>query len=315
MYLVGGSEPLLVGEAADAIRRAAREHGFDERQVLQVERGFDWGALQHEGNTLSLFASQRLIELRLPGGKPGRDGAKALQAWVAAPPADTVLLVVAFDAEPRDLNKAKWAQALDKAGAYVPVYPLEIDRLPAWIKQRMHAQGLQPDEGAVALLAERVQGNLLAAQQEIDKLALLVDDKFVDEQTILEAVGDNARFETFGMIDAALAGDAQRALRALRGLKAEGIELVQIMGALLWQLRQLAGFAFKARETGLASALQQARVWPQKRTLMERAMKRHQPGDWDQMLVKSAHIDRQIKGRAAGNPWRETERLLLDMAA
>ncbi len=312
-YLVAGPEPLLVNESADAIRSAAREQGFDEREVLDAGPGFDWNALSDAARAPSLFASRRLLELRLPGGKPGNDGANAIRAWLDDPPQDTPLLVVAHEFDNAQA-RAKWVQAVEKAGVFVQIHPLDPDKLPRWIDARMRARGLEPSVDAVRLLAERVEGNLLAAEQEIEKLALLEGAGPVDETTVLSAVADSARFQAFGMLDAALEGDAARALRSLRGLRREGVELVQVMGAVTWQVNQLVRVAFSARRGGAAAALKQARVWPKKRELMATALKRHKLSAWQDFVECLATIDRQIKGRAAGDPWQSTEQLLLSLA-
>lgn len=313
VHLVAGPEALLVNESADAIRAAAREQGFAEREVLDAGPGFDWNSLSDSARAPSLFATQRLLELRLPGGKPGNEGANAIRAWLDDPPEDTRLLVVAHEFDNAQA-RAKWVQAIEKAGVFVQIHPLDPDKLPRWIDGRMRARGLEPSMDAVRLLAERVEGNLLAAEQEIEKLALLEGPGPVDEATVLGAVADSARFQAFGMLDAALEGDAARALRALRGLRSEGVELVQVMGAVTWQVNQLARVAFAARRGGAASALKQARVWPKKRELMATALKRHRHATWEDFVARLGVIDRQIKGRAAGDPWQTAEQLLLALA-
>lgn len=313
VHLVAGPEPLLVNEAADAIRAAAREQGFAEREVLDAGPGFDWDALAESARAPSLFASQRLLELRLPGGKPGNEGATAIRAWLDDPPEDTRLLVVAHEFDNAQA-RAKWVKAVEAAGVFVQIYPMDPEKLPRWIDGRMRARGLQPDADAVRLLAERVEGNLLAAEQEIEKLALLEGPGPVDEATVLGAVADSARFQAFGMLDAVLEGDAARALRALRGLRGEGVELVQVMGAITWQVNQLVRVAFAARRGGVNAALQQARVWPKKRDLMAGCLKRHRLATWQDCVLRLAAIDRQIKGRAAGDPWETTEQLMLALA-
>lgn len=313
VYLVAGDEPLRLGECADAVRAAAREAGYGEREVLDADRSFDWGRLDSGGSGPSLFAERRLLELRLPGGKPGNEGSRAIQAWLARPPEDTLLLIVAHDFEPAQA-KNKWVKAVEKAGCFVSVRPVDPDRLPQWIADRMRRVDLEPTPDAVRLLAERTEGNLLAASQEIEKLALLVPGTEVDEGAVLSAVADNARFQAFGMLDAALAGDAARAVRSLRGLRAEGIELVAVMGAVVWQLHQLARIAATARRQGRGAAMRQARVWPKKQALLEQALKRHPDTAWPALLESAALVDRQAKGRAPGDAWITAERLLLALA-
>ena len=172
IYLVSGDEPLQVAEVCDAIRARARDKGCSERLVFNVEAGFDWDALLQARDSLSLFAEQRVVELRLPTGKPGEAGAKALIAYAARPPAGDVLLVMSGKID-KDAQRSKWFAALDQAGVVVQVWPLGIAQLPAWIERRMRVKGLQPSVEAVSLLAERVEGNLQACAQEIEKLLLL----------------------------------------------------------------------------------------------------------------------------------------------
>lgn len=313
VHLVAGPEPLLVNESVDAIRAAAREQGFEEREVLDVGPGFDWSSLEREASAPSLFATKRVLEVRLPGGKPGNEGAAAIRRWLERPPEDILLLVVAHDFDNAQA-RAKWVKAVEQAGVFVQIFPLDADRLPRWIDQRMRSRGLRPTTGAVRLLAERVEGNLLAADQEIEKLSLLQEPGDVDENAILGSVADSARFQAFGMVDAALEGDAVHAIRALRGLRGEGIELVQIMGAVTWQLNQMLRISNSARRGGIGPALQKARVWQKKKELMGEALKRHRPDAWDAFVERLALIDRQTKGRAAGDPWQTAEQLLLSLA-
>ena len=209
VYFISGDEPLRVMEAADAVRAAAREQGYSEREVLSVEAGFDWGRLDAAAGSMSLFAERRLVDLRLPGGKPGDAGGKALRAWAGQPPEDTLLLVTAGKLEPAS-RKSKWLQALDSAGVVVLVWPLDAQQFPAWVKRRMQQRGLEPTADAVALLAGRVEGNLLACVQEIDKLYLLRGAGPVTGENIAEAVADSARYDVFSLVDAALAGDRSR---------------------------------------------------------------------------------------------------------
>lgn len=313
VYLVAGDEPLRVNECADAVRAAARAAGHADREVLDVDGQFDWSRLGAGAQAPSLFAEGRLLELRLPGGKPGNEGSKAIQAWLGAPPEDTLLLIVAHEFESAQA-RGKWVKAVDRAGCFVMIYPIPYDKLPDWIEARMRRRGLKPDRDAVRLLAERTEGNLLAADQEIEKLALLVEGGRVDESAVLDAVADSARFQAFGMLEAALEGDAARAVRALRGLRAEGIELVAVMGAVVWQIHQLARIDALARRDGLDSAFRRLRVWPRKQAVLEPALRRHPGSVWPGLVERAALIDRQTKGRAAGDPWLTAEQLLLTLA-
>ena len=236
---VCGDEPFLVEEAAAGIRAAARVAGYDEREVFHAERSFDWGALAAAAASLSLFASRRLLELRLPTAKPGDAGARALADYCARPPDDTVLLVIAGKLD-GNTRKSKWVSALRAAGPFQEFHPPTGAALNAWLVARLRARGLQPHPDAVELLAQRVEGNLLAAAQEVDKLALLHGGGPVTVDDVRDAVADSARYDLFQWVDAAVGGDSPRALRMLDGLRAEGAEPVLVLWALVRELRTLA---------------------------------------------------------------------------
>lgn len=314
IYLVSGDEPLQVNEAADAIRAAARAQGFGERQVLQAEAGFDWSSLAAAGDSLSLFAERKLIELRLPSAKPGDAGSKALVAYAERPAPDDLLLIVCGKLEKAQQN-GKWFKALDAAGAVVQIWPVEPRALPGWVRQRLTARGLEATPEAVALLAERVEGNLLAAAQEVEKLVLLYGSGELDVDTVRAAVSDSARYDVFELADTALGGDAARCARILQGLRGEGSEPVLILWALVREVRALALIA-AAAEGGAAldSLLQQHRVWDKRKPLYHAALKRHNARRWRLLLRRAARLDRIVKGAEPGNPWDELLQLSLLIA-
>ena len=237
-YLISGDEPLLVGEAADAIREKARREGYAEREVFFVERTFDWNSLRAAGQSLSLFATRRILEVKMPSGKAGVDGAKALVELIEHPPPDTLLLVIT-DQLDRDTLKSAWVGAMEERAAWVQIWPVKIGELPRWIAARMARLGLKADADAAQLLAERVEGNLLAANQEIEKLALLNPGGTIDAAAVAHAVANSARYDIFQLSEAALDGDAARALRILAGLKSEGTEAPLVLWALAKELRSL----------------------------------------------------------------------------
>ncbi len=222
VYVVSGDEPLLCQEACDAIRAACRQRDFGERQVFNAEANFDWGQLIEAGASLSLFAEKRLIELRLPSGKPGDKGAAILQEYLQRPPEDTVLLV-SLPKLDGNTQKTKWAKALidGDAAQFIQVWPIDAHQLPQWIRQRLSQAGLAASQEAVDLIAARVEGNLLAAAQEIEKLKLLAEGQQIDVDTVQAAVADSARFDVFGLIDAALNGEAAHCLRMLEACAAK----------------------------------------------------------------------------------------------
>ncbi|MFN2309167.1 MAG: DNA polymerase III subunit delta [Gammaproteobacteria bacterium] len=314
IYLVYGDELLLAQEAADAIRAAARRREFSEREVFSVERDFDWGRLMESANNLSLFAERRILELRMPTGKPGDAGARALRAYAARPPEDTLLLIVSgkLDAQQR---KSKWVTELEAAGVGVPIWPVDARGLPAWIRTRMQGFGLRPSPEAVQLLAERVEGNLLACAQEIDKLRLLYGSGAVDAAAVGAAVADSARFDVYGLVDSALGGAPGRSLRMLAGLRGEGVEPVLVSWALARELRSLAAMAWEiARGDAPGQVLARHRVWSTRQAVVGQALGRHRPEAWLAMLGDCARLDRVVKGQAPGNPWDELVHLCLRLA-
>ena len=314
VYLIHGDELLLVQEAADAIRAAARARDYADREVLTVERDFDWNRLTEASNNLSLFAERRILEVRLPTGKPGDAGGKALRAYAARPAEDTLLLIISgkLDAQQR---KSKWVTDLEAAGVGVPVWPVDARALPAWIRARMRAAGLQPTPAAVDLLAERIEGNLLACAQEIDKLALLVGEGPVDAAAVTAAVADSARFDVFGLVDSALAGEPGRSLRMLVGLRGEGVEPVLVVWALARELRSLAAMAWEtAHGESPGQVMARHRVWKARQGPIGKALTRHRLDTWLDLLRRCAHLDQMVKGQAPGNVWDELVQLCLLLA-
>jgi DNA polymerase-3 subunit delta len=308
VYLLTGEE-MLVLEASDALRARARELGYSEREVISVESGFDWDDLARAAAGMSLFARQRLLDLRLPTGKPGREGSKALVAYCADPPPDTVLLVTCMTWSKK--HEGAWSRAIDKAGVHVVFWPPRANEMPAWIGARMARHGIQADADAVALLAERVEGNLLAAAQEVDKLVMLHEGGRLDATTMESLVADSARFDIFRLTDAAFAGDTARALRVIRGLEAEGEELIPMMGWLASQLQIALRLSMAADFSAQARA---EHLWQSREQLFRQALRRAPRGHWQQCLKHAARIDRMCKGREQGDPWREAQRLMAMIA-
>ena len=315
VYFISGDEPLRVMEAADAIRAAARAQGYDEREVMTVQAGFDWGSLMSEAGNLSLFSQRRVIDLRIPGGKTGAEGSKVLRGYAEQPPEDTLLLVTAGKME-KSARESKWVQALDKAGVVVFVWPLNAQEFMAWIQRRMQQRGLQPTTEAVALLADRVEGNLLACVQEIEKLYLLQGEGVVDAEAILALVADNARYDVFGLVDSALSAEAARSIRILQGLHAEGVVPQIVLWALSREIRQLAAMAAAvASGQPVQAVMTRYRVWPATRkSMVAAALQRLPVSRCNALLQHCARIDRVSKGQAAGNAWDELLQLTLTLA-
>lgn len=315
VYLLAGEEHLLLLEAADALRARARELGYSEREVLDADSGFDWNALAQSASAMSLFATRKLIDLRVPTGKPGKEGAQTIIDYCSNPPPDTVLLITATQWS--KAHETSWVTAVEKAGIFVPMWPLKPNELPDWIAQRMATRGLKPTRDAIDALAERIEGNLLAAAQEIDKLALLQGSgpdqiKPLDAATLEDLVADSARYDVFKLADAALAGDSARALRILAGLRAEGEQVVAMLGWMLNQLQLLARLA-NARGNP-AAAFKAERIWPAREAIYKKALSRADRGHWDACLIQAGRVDRIGKGRGIGDAWVEFERLLVAIA-
>ncbi|MCI0401239.1 MAG: DNA polymerase III subunit delta [Gammaproteobacteria bacterium] len=312
IFLLSGDEPLQLAEAADAIRMFARRQGFDERVVLTVELGFDWMTLQQARDNRSLFSSRRLIELRMGEGKPKDGGAEALIAYAEAPLDDIVLLVTAGKLE-RKIQQSQWFKALDASGVVIQVWPVEARQLPNWIIRRTAGRGVNVTREAATLIAERVEGNLLAAAQELDKLLLLKSGETIEVGDVLGAVADSARFDVFSLVDAALEGDAGRSVRILMGLKGEGVEASLVLWALTRELRIMSVMSEKMY-AGLQRVLAEFRVWERRRPLVKRALLRHGTCDWYALLREAAAIDRIVKGVVPGNAWDALKCLCLAIA-
>jgi DNA polymerase-3 subunit delta len=314
LYFVTGDEPLLAAEAMDAIRARARAEGYAEREVLTAERGFDWNRVLAGGASLSLFADKRILELRLPTGKPGDAGSRTLVELTESLPEDTLVLISAPKLERAQLN-SKWVKALDKAGALIQIWPVDGRALPGWIAGRMRELGLEPTRDAVQLLADRVEGNLLAAAQELEKLRLVHGEGPVDAGQVEAAVADSARFNIFKLSDAAVAGHADRALRILGALRAEGVEPVLVLWALTRELRTVTQVRDDL-EAGrpLPASLKQRGVWSSREDLVRACVGRHSPASLHALMKRAALADRVVKGRAAGHPWQELVALTTGMA-
>jgi DNA polymerase-3 subunit delta len=308
VYLLAGVE-LLVLEAADALRAHARQLGYSEREVLEVTQHFDWDDLARAAAGMSLFATRRLIDLRLPTGRPGTEGAKAIVAFCADPPPDVTLLVTAM--EWSNKHDGAWSKKLDASGTMVVFNAPRPNEWGAWIAARLASRGLSATPDANALLAERVEGNLLAAAQEIDKLVVLHGQGRIDLAAMQSVVADSARYDAFKLTDAAFAGEGARALHILAGLRAEGDELIALMG---WLVNQLQLALRLANANDLAAQVRIEHLWPAREQLFRKALRRAPREHWLQCLARASRIDRMAKGREGGNPWQEAERLIAAIA-
>jgi DNA polymerase-3 subunit delta len=315
-WLIAGAEPLLVLEAADAVRAAAREQGIGEREVFEAQgnqREPDWGALEASFNAPSLFSSRRLVELRLPTGKPGVEGAKVIGAFCANPPGDVCLLVTCGEWSQK--HGGKWSQAIGQLGVIVNASPIRPHELADWIDRRLRGKGLKADRDAVQRLAERVEGNLLAAAQEIDKLALLSDGGTLDATRMEALVADAARFDVFRLVDAAMNGQGALVARMIAGLRAEGDSVLALLGMVVKELQRAAAVArVQARGGNLAAEFRAQQIWESKQAAYRRALQRHPAARWERFVAEAGLVDRIAKGRGSGDAWVALERLLLAVA-
>ena len=314
LYVIHGEAMLLAIEAADAIRAAARAAEYTEREVFIAEQNFKWAELRNSAQSLSLFATRKVIDLRIPSGKPGVEGAQALQQHCENLPPDTVTLISLPKLE-NAAFKSKWFTALEQHGLIVSAEDVTLAALPNWIANRLQRQQQSTDKETLAFLAQRVEGNLLAALQEIQKLALLFPPGALTFEQVSGAVMDVARYDVFKLSAAMLGGDAARFAHILEGLRAEGTATVLILWSLADDLRLLAKTARALQQSGnLDHALREARVWGMKKPLVERAVRRFSPAFAERALQRAAQIDRLIKGLRQGDVWDELLQLGLRCA-
>lgn len=314
VYVISGDEPLLAQESADAVRLAARNKGFSGREVFHGEGKFDWSQLHNEANALSLFAEKKIIEIRISNGKPGDKGSKALCELCANPSPDNLLLVILPKLE-RSAQNSKWVKALEAVGAHIQVWPVTGDQLPRWIKQRLLESNITANQQAVEILAERVEGNLLAAVQEIEKLKLLAIGGKVDAIMMSSVVADSARYNLFEFVDKVLAGDAQSAARSLRGLHSEGTDAIPLLWAITRELRILIKASEQiSRGENRDWALKNAGVWEKRLPLFRTAIQRCSAAHLRMLLYQAGAIDRGIKGMRKADIWDELTTLVLSLA-
>ncbi len=305
LYAIHGDALLLSIEAADAIRAAARAAGYSEREVLTVEQGFKWSELRNSAQSMSLFSARKLVELRIPSGKPGVEGAQTMQDYCEQLNADTVTIITLPRLD-KTAQDSKWFAALAAQGVVIATEEIALGALPAWIAGRLKRQDQSADADTLAFLAERVEGNLLAAYQEIQKLALLFPAGPLSFEQVKDAVMDVARYDVFKLSEAMLAGDAARYARILDGLRAEGETTVLILWALAEDIRALAKVSRAMQRSGnLATALREARVWGARQKLVERAVRRFSPAIAERALRQAANVDKVIKGLRQGDVWDE----------
>lgn len=308
---ISGDETLLAQEAIAAVRASCRQQGFSEREIWHVDSSMAWDDLLLSANSLSLFAERKLIELRFNTAKPGDKAIKALIEYLANPNPDCQLLLSSPKLDSNAM-RSKGFKLLEAKILLVQVWPVEITQLPAWIATRLQQKGFRAEPAALQLLAERVQGNLLAAQQEIDKLTLLADADFIDSDDVMRAVTDSARYDVFGLADQVLKGDARTAHRMLLGLRAEGTDATVVLWAIAREIRTLL-IVRSAVDKGqrIEAAMDQQRIFSKRQTLFRQACKRLDIQQMQVALQLAGRVDFAIKGLAKVQPWNQLAELVL----
>ncbi len=303
LYTIYGDETLLALEAADLIRAQAREAGYTERTVLSVESAFDWSQLAMSANSMSLFSIKRVVDLRIPSGKPGTEGAEALRSYAVNPAPDTLTLITLPKLD-RSQQTSAWFEALDQAGVMVAANPVTAARLPRWLSARLAAQGQKADDAALQFLVTRTEGNLLAANQEVHKLALLFPAGPIDLKQVEQAVLDVARYDAFKLGECILAGDVARLTRMLDSLQGEGTAPTLVLWALTEEARALLHVLNgEASRRPLQQLLREARVWGARADLLPKALRRFDRTQLEDALLYAGKIDRMVKGLTKGDVW------------
>ena len=318
LYVISSDEHLLALEAADKIRRTARANGYTERDVLTVERTFKWGELLAANQALSLFGDKKLIELRIPTGKPGKDGGAALQSYAKDLSPDNLTLITLPKLD-WQTAKAAWVASLQQAAVYIEIPAVERAALPNWIGTRLAAQGQSADRQSLDFIADRVEGNLLAAHQEIQKLGLLHEPGKLSFEQIHDAVLNVARYDVFKLSEAMLGGDAARLVRMLEGLKGEGEALPLVLWAVAEEIRTLLKLkSAMAQGRPLAALLKEYRIWGPRERMMDPALRRISLTTLETAMREAAQVDKMVKGlRAkafAGDAWDAMLQLALRVA-
>ena len=314
VYFVSGDEPLQKLESIDLIRNHYQKQGYDERIIFEVNKSFDWNQINEASSNLSLFSNNKIIELRMVAPKPGRQGGIFLQQYVENENNDTVL-IISSDKIDKGTQNNKWVKAIDKAGLMIQVWPIGPAQLPGWIQARMQNRQKKITHDAARLIAERVEGNLLAAQQEIEKLLLLIEKDRIDVEDIMGAVADSSRYNVFDMLESAFVGNIDRTLLMLNGLKNEGMKPLLLFGALMWEYRRLCSIAYEYEAgTQLENIFRSYRIWDQKKRPITSVLKRHTSKSLDRLLNYCAVIDKTLKSGQRDRAWDQFSTLLLAIA-
>lgn len=314
LYVLVGDEPLSQSECLDAIRQAARKAGADERSSFIVERSFNWQSIQQFGQALSLFSSQRILEIHIPSGKPGVDGGKALVELASNLIPDTTIIITLPNLE-REAKNSAWFGALQAASTLIELKEFAPSQLPQWLAARLKMQNQSTDAATLAFIAHQVEGNLLAAHQELQKLGLLYPAGEISSDAVRESVLNVSRYDAFQLGEAVLAGDAERTTRILQGLQDEGETAVAIMNPLMWVLRPLVRIKYAEKNgENINNAMTNARIYGERQNLVKRALARLSLRTLEAALQKLCDIDKTAKGVMQGDAWLELSRLCFGLA-
>lgn len=314
IYMISGDEPLQLNETGDYIRSKAREQGAEERIVLDAGVGFDWNSLVEASANMSLFSRMRLIELRLGSSKPGREGGKVLTEYCQRPSPDNVLLITSNAL--KNQTKNKWYQAIDKAGVTIQVWPIAPDNVPAWIHERVRKHNKHIDKNAAQLLANHVEGNMLAASQEVEKLCLLTDGDKIRIDTVMSSATNMACFNVFSLIECAYANDNKRLLMIANEFSNEGMEPMAFYGALMWDYRRLCSMSYRLNHGAKPDKLfSEYRIWDAKRKrAMTAILRRYSLTELHELLKQAIALEKIIKSNDKNTAWNKLSLLLLAFA-
>ena len=303
VYLISGDEPLQIVELADSIRQATKQAGFLEREIFSTDTGFEWSEITTSSQSMSIFGDKKVIDLRVPTANFGNEGAKTLISYCEKLPADTVLLITCGKLNAAGM-KTKWFEAVDKVGVTIQVKPLEGDELLQWLQNRLQQRGLNSDKAGLLLLAERVEGNLLAAAQEIEKLYVLYGASILTKDQIFDVVADSSRYDVFKLIDAILAANVNRIFKVLAGLRNEGIAPPVVLWALMREARTLCKVHLEL-SSGKSKDMvfRNNQIWDKRVGLVDKVLKRLSHNQLFEILTLSAKADRQAKGQESGDVW------------
>ena len=315
LYIVSGDEPLLVQESSDLIRDELRKAGFSERDLFHVDSNFDWQQVTYSNGSMSLFADKKIIELRMSSAKPGKEGAAALTELCANISEDNCILLVMSRLDAAT-QRTKWFKTLEGLGGFVQVWPVDAKQLPRWIENRFKRVGLTASREAVQALVERIEGNLLAAVQEIERMKLCSTTGRIEIDEVMGGVADSARYDVFLLIDAALEGNTSRVVRILDGLQLEGTEPLFLNNMLAREIRNLSAMAHKVDQgQSVDAVLRSGRIWDKRKTPVAACLKRHRATDLERMQSRLSLVDRMVKGlEDTGRPWDELTTMVVELS-